>query len=108
MSRITNEPDPQVELHDGWLRVHLGPGRGHADFHHRWLRHNCDVDRHPLTRERIVDSSDLPADLRVERAAVVESELHVLWAHDARTSRYPLDWLARHAYAPARDRKSVV
>ena len=102
MSRITNAPDARAELHQGWLRVHLGAGRGHADFHNRWLRHNCDLDRHPLTRERIVDSSDLPDDLRVESATVTDTELHVLWAHDARTSRYSLDWLAEHAYARAR------
>ena len=51
------------ELHDGWLRVHF-EGRGYADFHYRWLRHNCDQDLHPTTRERMLCSSELPDDLR--------------------------------------------
>lgn len=103
MSTIANASTGGVELGDGWLRVSLGAGRGSADFHQRWLRHNCDVDRHPKTRERIVDSSELPGDLRVEHAAVIGPALHVRWAHDGRTSVYPLDWLHEHAYA--RDRE---
>lgn len=91
-----------VELHDGWLRVRLGE-RAHADFHLRWLRHNCDHDRHPLTRERTVCSSDLPDDLRATSAAIDGDALVVRWAHDARESRYPLAWLEEHAYARDRD-----
>ena len=55
------------ELHDRWLRVHFD-GRGHADFHYRWLRHNCDQDLHPTTRERMLCSSELPDDLRATSA----------------------------------------
>jgi gamma-butyrobetaine dioxygenase/trimethyllysine dioxygenase len=89
-----------VELRDGYLRVALS--RGHGDFHLRWLRHNCDQDRHPLTGERTICSSELPDHLRVERAGISGGQLHVTWAHDGRTSRYPLAWLEEHAYA--RDR----
>lgn len=92
-----------VELHDGWLRVCFGTGGGHADYHFRWLRHNCDVDRHPTTRERTVDSSDLPDRLHATRAAVEGGELRVEWAHDGRESRYSLDWLREHAYAEGRE-----
>jgi alpha-ketoglutarate-dependent taurine dioxygenase len=100
---ITNDPPGDVQLEDGWARVDLGSGRGRADYHFRWLRHNCDVDRHPQTGERIVDSSELPDDLRVEHAAVAGGELHVRWAHDGRTSVYTLEWLAEHAYALDRE-----
>lgn len=93
-----------VELHEGWLRVRFG-GRGHADYHLRWLRHNCDQDRHPVTRERIVCSSELPDDLRAAAASVEGGSLVVRWAHDGRESRYPLAWLEEHAYA--RDREEV-
>ncbi len=92
-----------VDLNDGWLRVHFGDEQGHADFHFRWLRHNCDVDRHPLTRERVVDSSDLPDHLHVHRAYVSGAEVVVEWVHDSRVSRYALDWLRKHAYAFARE-----
>jgi Taurine catabolism dioxygenase TauD, TfdA family len=96
-------PPLTVELHDGFLRVPLP--RGHADFHFRWLRHNCDQDRHPLTGERTRCSSELPDVLRVDRAGISDDVLHVTWAHDGRTSRYALAWLDAHAYA--RDRLDV-
>lgn len=94
---------PFVTLHDRWLRVGFGPARGHADFHLRWLRHNCDVDRHPTTGERVVDASDLPATLTAAAASVDGDALRVRWAHDGRESRYALSWLAEHAYARDRD-----
>jgi gamma-butyrobetaine dioxygenase len=87
----------RVELHAGYLRVvELDH---HADFHLRWLRHNCDRDRHPTTGERTIDSSELPDDLAAATAVVDTDALVVTWAHDGRTSRYPLAWLRQHAYA---------
>ncbi len=51
----------RVELRPAWLRVHFSDKEGdHADYHYHWLRHNCDLDRHPSTRERTVCSSLLP------------------------------------------------
>ena len=102
MSTRDDHPIP-VELHDGFLRVPLP--RGHADFHLRWLRHNCDQDRHPLTGERTRCSSELPDALRVDLADISGDALHLTWAHDGRTSRYSLAWLDAHAYA--RDRLDV-
>jgi alpha-ketoglutarate-dependent taurine dioxygenase len=90
-----------VEMHDGWIRVGF-EGRGHGDFHWRWLRHNCSVDLHAVTRERTVCSSELPDDLRAESAEIAGSELVVRWVHDGRESRYALAWLEENAYA--RDR----
>jgi alpha-ketoglutarate-dependent taurine dioxygenase len=89
-----------VELFDGYLRVH--DAGQHADFHLRWLRHNCDLDRHPTTNERAIDSADLPDALALTEALVADGVLILRWQHDGRTSRYPLAWLRTHAYA--RDR----
>lgn len=87
----------RAELHDDFIRV-LEPDR-HADFHLRWLRHNCDLDRHPTTTERLVDSAELPDELAASDVRVGDGVLLVTWAHDGRVSRYPLSWLRRHAYA---------
>jgi gamma-butyrobetaine dioxygenase/trimethyllysine dioxygenase len=87
----------RVELHDDYLRV-VGADH-HADFHLRWLRHNCDLARHPTTGERLIDSAELPDDLAVSHAEVVDDVLRVTWVHDRRVSRFPLAWLHRHAYA---------
>ncbi|MDX2087133.1 MAG: TauD/TfdA family dioxygenase [Kofleriaceae bacterium] len=86
-----------VELRDGYLRV-IDAGTA-ADFHFRWLRHNCDLDRHPKTNERTVDSADLPDVLEVTRASITDGVLRVEWKHDGRVSGYPLGWLREHAYA---------
>ncbi len=89
-----------VELHDRWLRVQLG--HEHADFHYKWLRHACDLDRHPQTGERTIDSSEIPDDVAAREARVEADTLIITWAHDGRVSRYPLAWLERHAYARGR------
>ena len=87
----------QPELHPDWLRVPLGQGE-HADFHHRWLRHHCDRERHPQTGERTRCSSELPDDIHPRRAAIVDDVLELDWSDEHR-SRYPLAWLREHAYA---------
>src|SRR5687767_4104557 len=98
---MSNDADPGLELHPDWLRVPLGPG--HADFHHRWLRHNCDSERHPRTGERTLCSSELPDDLSPRTAVIRDDVLEIEWA-DGHRSRYPLAWLRAHAYA--RDRQA--
>ena len=100
---MSNTPTgPRVELSGAAARVHFGAGRGHADFHYRWLRHWCDRERHPVTRERTLDSSEVadevfPLEARVERDA-----LRVRWSPDGHESEYPLAWLDAHAYARGR------
>ncbi|CAN5925155.1 hypothetical protein BH11MYX4_BH11MYX4_58270 [soil metagenome] len=94
------------ELHDRWLRLRF-EDRGHADFHYRWLRHNCDQDLHPTTRERMLCSSELPDDLRATAASVSDGTLLVTWSHGDRTSRYPLRWLEENAYARGRAEQPV-
>ena len=102
-SNIANDLlGPRVELAGDAARVHFGAGLGHADFHYRWLRHWCDRERHPLTRERTLDSSDLPDDVFPLAARVAGDALRVRWSPDGHESEYPLSWLDAHAYA--RDR----
>ena len=96
---MPNAPRPP-EVHPDWLRVPLGQGE-HADFHHRWLRHHCDAERHPRTGERTRCSSELPDDIHPRHAAIVDEILEVTWS-DAHASRYPLAWLRQHAYALGR------
>lgn len=88
---------PALEVHADWLRVPLGGG-DHADFHHRWLRHNCDRERHPRTGERTRCSSELPDDLSPRTARLTDDRLELTWP-DGHVSTYPLTWLRAHAYA---------
>jgi gamma-butyrobetaine dioxygenase/trimethyllysine dioxygenase len=94
---MTLEP---VTVHDDWLRLRF-PDGAHADFHHRWLRHNCDRDRHPATRERTLCSSELPDDLRPDAAVVRGDALDLRWP-DGHVTEYRLAWLRAHAYALGR------
>lgn len=67
-----------------------------------WLRHNADNDRHPLTGERILDSSEIPDSIRPLRAAIEGGDkLAISWS-DGVESVYALSFLAEHAYAPNR------
>jgi gamma-butyrobetaine dioxygenase/trimethyllysine dioxygenase len=70
------------------------------------LRYACEGDLHPTTNERVVCSSELPDDVRAERAWLAEDGLHVVWSHDQRESVYELSWLEAHAYARGRDRSA--
>ncbi|MFP2961363.1 TauD/TfdA family dioxygenase [Myxococcus sp. 1LA] len=98
----------RLEPHADHLRVHFQPGAGprHADFHWFWLRHNSELDRHPLTRERIVCSSELPLELRPKdvRVSSDAAALEIDWGDraDGQVSRYDSQWLQTHAYAMGR------
>lgn len=105
MSGIAPNTSP-LSLRTTWLRVGLGAGRGTADFHYRWLRHNCDRERHPLTGERTLCSSELPDDVRPRDARVEGDVLRVTWEPDGHESTYALAWLDAHAYA--RDRQDTL
>lgn len=95
---MSNTQGPhQLAVHRDWLRVPLGDG-DHADFHHRWLRHNCDDERHPRTGERTRCSSELPDDLAPRTAQLLPDHLELTWP-DGHVSTYPIAWLRTHAYA---------
>jgi alpha-ketoglutarate-dependent taurine dioxygenase len=100
------DPSPSIAVHERWLRVHFG-GRSpsHADFHWFWLRHQCDLDRHSQTGERTLDASEVPLDIRPRSVGLDEGRRAVLVTWDepsGRQSKYDLEWLRAHAYAPSR------
>lgn len=90
-------PASLLELHDDWLRVDLDGVV--ADFHHRWLRHNCPCDRHPKTGERTLCSSELADGIAPTGARRVAEALEITWP-DGHVSTFPNAWLRDHAYAP--------
>lgn len=95
---------PSVELHPGWLRVFFPTGSPRwADFHYLWLRHQCDRDRHPQTKERTLDPSEIAEDIRPLAARLSPlqgGQLVVRWNEPSRReSVYSLPFLQQHAYA---------
>ena len=85
-------------------------GGGADPFHYVWLRDNCPCPKclHP-SGQRLLDLLDLPEDV-APRTVTRDEEgaLLIRWEPDGHESRYPADWLKRHAYGPARPRQRRV
>ena len=84
----------------------------YSDFHYFWLRHNCNnvpLSRHPLTNERIIDSSEIPLDIQPKSVTVVESGtrpvLSIVWQND-HVTEFDEEFLFTYKYAP--NRRDVV
>ena len=95
----------RIDTHDAFLRVFFGDGH-HADYHWFWLRHECSHDRHPITNERTLCSSDVPIGIHPTSVELGGDEVRIRWRgeHVQRAaSRYSLAWLREHAYAPDRE-----
>lgn len=72
-------------------------------FHNIWLRDHCRCSEcyHPITKQRLLNTFDIPADVAPLR---VESKVHgleVTWpAPSPHVSVYPWSWLQEHSYDP--------
>jgi gamma-butyrobetaine dioxygenase/trimethyllysine dioxygenase len=96
-----------VERYPNWMRVIFSSApKDHADYHYQWLRHNCEVDRHPTTKERIICPSDVPDSIVPKSVRVTDADsVEVVWDGPApnRTSTYTSEWLKKFAYAQGRE-----
>lgn len=75
-------------------------GGGSEAFHYVWLRDNCPCARclHP-SGQRLLDILDLPSDAVPRKVTLDEAgALLIRWDPDGHESRYPAEWLKRHAY----------
>lgn len=97
-----------VELYNKYLRVSTSSSLCHSsDYHYFWLRHNCNCTlgcRHPLTKERVIDSSEVALNIRPDHVQVTEEQLVVHWQkgendNEEHLSEYSWEWLEEHAYA---------
>ncbi|KAK9763988.1 hypothetical protein K7432_008899 [Basidiobolus ranarum] len=101
-------PDsPSVSIYPTYLRVFFPDSSDHADFHYFWLRHNCpclDGCRHPQTRERIIDSTQIPLSVTPKGDVKINEQKTdiVLGWDDGHTSLYSFDFLEENAYAKNR------
>ncbi|OZJ06472.1 hypothetical protein BZG36_00534 [Bifiguratus adelaidae] len=99
-----------VSQHDGYLRVQFAENNEHADYHYFWLRHNCPClngCRHPDTRERVIDSIDVPIDIEPVSVQANANCITIHWPGEAtpngegerHVSTFEASWLREHAYA---------
>eukprot|EP00842_Homolaphlyctis_polyrhiza_P005141 jgi/Hompol1/5628/HPOL_000866-RA len=70
--------------------------------HGIWLRDHCRCSEcfHQVTKQRLVDTSQIPLDIVPQSATVSGNNLLVQWANPSHTSSYSLEWLRSHSYAP--------
>ncbi|PAV16092.1 Trimethyllysine dioxygenase [Pyrrhoderma noxium] len=71
-------------------------------FHNFWLRDHCRCPEcfHQITKQRLLNTFDLPPDIRPSRAEATEEGLKVIWNGFSapHTSFYPWSWLKLHSY----------
>ncbi|KAJ2392206.1 hypothetical protein GGI05_002730 [Coemansia sp. RSA 2603] len=118
--------DTQITLKPDWARItfksSVAEEEVYADYHYFWLRHNCPClngCRHPSTKERLIDASVIPLEIRPLRAVVTTDENHqpsvaFFWPPIAtkgddgklafsdekeHVSVIPVQWLRDNAYA---------
>lgn len=95
---ITSLEPAEEGLELGWSDGH------HSFFHALWLRDCCYCDScgDTLSSKRFFVPSDIPADLRIERAQIdAVGNLAVLWMPGEHVSNYDAAWLRRHCYDDA-------
>lgn len=69
-------------------------------FHAIWLRDNAlePHTRSPENGQRLITLADIPADLHIANAEIVDGDLAVEFAPCATTCVYPAAWLCEHFY----------
>ncbi|KAI0315568.1 hypothetical protein OF83DRAFT_342642 [Amylostereum chailletii] len=73
-------------------------------FHHLWLRDHCRCPEcfHPVTKQRLVNTFEIPADIEPANVRSTEEGLVVDWQPTSHqhTSFYPWSWLKLNTYDP--------
>ncbi|KAJ3020001.1 hypothetical protein HKX48_001458 [Thoreauomyces humboldtii] len=94
-------PAAWVEV-DGTVAVRF-PDGSVSRFHGIWLRDHCRCPScfHPVTKQRLVDTSAIPLSIKPAVMSVEGDQLSILWeTEDAHRSLVSLDWLRTNSYAP--------
>jgi trimethyllysine dioxygenase len=92
--------DATIRGHD--VEVSWNDGRPSATLPLLWLRDNCPASQHPDTKQRVVDTFGIAADIAA-RAIAVEDQGRVLtveWAEDGHISRFNTAFLSALRFNP--------
>ncbi|KAH7341397.1 hypothetical protein B0J17DRAFT_646369 [Rhizoctonia solani] len=74
-----------------------------SHFHHIWLRDHCRCADclHPVTKQRLVNTFEIPSDVQPVKVETRPTGLEVTWSESPRhVSTYPWEWLSRSSYDP--------
>ena len=92
----------RVDLSGDGSIVKLSASDGKSSrYHSIWLRDNAwdKSTRDPGNGQRLIALRDIPSDLTISSAAIVDDEfLEVCFQPEAKTIRYGISWLFNHAY----------
>ena len=69
-----------------------------SQFLHIWLRDNAPELMHATTQHRVVETSEIPADVRPSKTTIVDGDLQIAWAHDGLHSLFRSSWLRANDY----------
>ncbi|KAF8506150.1 mitochondrial protein [Hysterangium stoloniferum] len=93
---------PEINFDD--RRVAVGwDANTWSRFHNIWLRDHCrcSICFHHITKQRLVDTFDIPSVLQPSEASATEAGLEVTWhGITPHKSIYPWSWLRQNSYDP--------
>ncbi|KAA1467348.1 Trimethyllysine dioxygenase [Dentipellis sp. KUC8613] len=100
---------PASRVHDSQVQV-TWDDKSSSKYHHIWLRDHCRCAEcyQPVTKQRLHNTFELPADIKPIDVQSKPEGLQVTWpaSSSSHTSLYPWDWLEEHTYEPRRPRQA--
>ncbi|KAI0067372.1 Trimethyllysine dioxygenase [Artomyces pyxidatus] len=94
---------PTTNANEREVFIHWDAGAW-SKFHHLWLRDHCRCPEcfHPVTKQRLVNTFDIPPDVEPVSVESQPQGLHVIWpaASQPHASLYPWSWLKQNSYDP--------
>lgn len=76
------------------------PEQKESKFHYVWLRDHCRCELcfHPVTKQRLLDTFQIPADIKPESIETTDKGLTIDWGNHL--TSFSWSWLRRHSYYP--------
>ncbi|KAK6457021.1 uncharacterized protein RJT20DRAFT_94615 [Scheffersomyces xylosifermentans] len=73
-----------------------------SSYHNIWLRDNCHCDLcyYPLTKQRLLNSATINAEIKPVEVKFSDSSLDIVWDQNNHKSTYDIAWLYLHSYSP--------
>ena len=97
----TSSTPPKIELSDKYIKVKWESGN-ESNFHNVWLLDHCRSSSsfHDITKQRLLNTFDIPSDLKVKNYKSDSYGLKVEWDYNNHVSTYPWKWLYLNSYSP--------
>ncbi|KAK5669483.1 hypothetical protein BDV3_003599 [Batrachochytrium dendrobatidis] len=94
-------PTASISDTDSTTRITFADGSS-TSFHGIWLRDHCRCKAcfHQVTRQRLVDTSQIPLDIKPQSVSIRDGTVTIEWHKPSHTTEFTLDWLQQHSYAP--------